>query len=897
MSILVLCCLLVSLSYIRSASSVETQYFIAVNASQYQDQNQTITCPENMTCDISCAPSYSCATLIVNAANAINLHITCDGAFSCSSMDLTGPNSTISQLSISCTGESSCDQSTFRLPNANNIQIHCVNRSACRFTTFFVHNTHNVSVHLNGAYASGQHATIYANGLDGMMNVYCTGNMACNHFNIETERMLGDLNIFCSGSNDNMCNGINVNGADMLGNLNFECNTSVWKGCGHANIFCPLDDNANCSIYCSGREGHECQFAKIYVGHPSYVNSGHLQLTCEGETSCAFSDIRCFYDPGHLCSSGCDDQTGLRYNYYDHIWSCDDYECGCPWPNTNHSFCNDAIGADCDINCVNQTHNGCENMVIDASLSNNLYLNCERNSAVYHDGCEGSTIICPQDVDHAKCVVTCGSHSCQMTTVIAPNGNNAELYMKCVDDYSCQYTNVIAMNASDLDVHLKCEAEYSCASMNANLSNVDLMHVNCSAERSCESMRVNIFSGPNQMDFYCGSTNNVSWSCVQAVVKTYEVPTNSTWNQYCLNTGSCRWMYLDVLSPMESHLQLSLHCLNEYSCADMVFAAPNGAHASIYCTDIFSCGMGSVEPYRMGWDLSNFSLVDMVCDSSNSATQNYESACTRMMLTNVNTITVYCNAYDCAGLIFAMENAGDIYFDCDGDQACYNAIFRAGLSHSLTIDCNGAESCRAASIDCPFYSTNTCDLMCSGDADSCAEIEVFVEDEYVYEYFNLQCNTSDSCTDINFHCAGPRKDTQYCPLFNGECNIYCSDTRSCVNTFIHYFNNDIYYSDHNITLQCNNASHACLNTKVYAHRAGNIYFESITTNSSDVTIYGSYAKSITISCIVDFGCSNLDVYGENVNDFVNVFCYGRFACDSSNFYFESAHDIHVIVAG
>eukprot|EP01083_Nonionella_stella_P024417 67413_1 len=147
-------------------------------------------------------------------------------------------------------------------------------------------------MYVTGGYA-GDGGTIYPAGLDGVMDVYCTGSMACYRFTIEAETMSGDLNVFCNGTENNMCNAIEVYGTDMTGDLYFECNPSVPQGCASAKIFCPETLTSRCKVYCSGREGNECQNVDIVVMDAQYVNEGQLDLICEGSGSCYYLDIKC----------------------------------------------------------------------------------------------------------------------------------------------------------------------------------------------------------------------------------------------------------------------------------------------------------------------------------------------------------------------------------------------------------------------------------------------------------------------------------------------------------------------------------------------------------------------------------------------------------------------------
>eukprot|EP01083_Nonionella_stella_P075463 205174_1 len=816
----------IGLAHFVSVVSVDTAYFTTFNVSQ------TLICPENKACDIACTASSSCATLNVDARNAVNLNIACDGTSSCSTINVTGPNISIApsaNISISCNGVSSCNAAKYRLSNTYNVDINCMGERACYFADFYLYNAstisaicHNLAGTTSSSYAAcrstdffaddstsfysecyendcnsanyyvrnghnatinlleastGKDATIYAADLDGTINIHCSAYMACYRFTIESETMTGDLNVYCTGADNSMCNAINVHGADMTGDLYFVCDSDVPQGCATANIYCPHTETAKCSVYCSGRQGNECQNADVYVMGPEYVNNGVLDLTCEGESSCSYLDIKCSYNPSNVFDSL---YTKPVYNYYDNFWTCDDYQCGCPWANNanDNILCDAFVGSDCNVNCVNITNGGCEGIAINASLSTNLYLNCEPNTALYHDGCEGSAIICPQDVDNAICDITCIDNGCESVTILAPNGNNAQFSMHCQDTASCEYAT-IQSDAVDLDIELQCTALRSCRYMKANLSSVNTANISCTDENSCWELEMNLFSGPNMMNFQCGSSGNnqSSYSCRDSIIKAVDVPIDSTWNQYCLDGASCSGMYLDIISPVGSNLELSLQCLSAESCFNVVFAAPNGNHASVDCTGTYSCGHGTAPTWRLGWDFSNFSSVDITCNSS-SVSKN-EAACNAdMALTNVGTVNLYCDQFDCAQHTFSMSNAGDITINCDGEQSCYLSKFFASSSDLFRLSCTGQEACRAVDITCPYTQQDACQLTCSDDYRSCYWFDVTVDDLYQYNYLNLQCNGMSSCTDLNFRCSGPKQDTLY--SYDSAASAWgCADDACC----------------------------------------------------------------------------------------------------------------------
>eukprot|EP01084_Bolivina_argentea_P052295 96049_1 len=975
-----------------------------------------------MACDISCTPNWSCATLKVDARAAINLNIHCDGENSCSNMEVIGPDSNTANVTVNCNNLRSCSAAKFDISSIHDANINCIDeaacyytdfslqntqtvtaicnnigdpaatsttKAACRFTDFFadgtdsfttecyqrdcantkfyVRNSHDVSISMLGGYA-GDGTIVYGNGSLGTMNIYCNARMACYRVAIRPEIMLGDLNVYCFGSENSMCNGVEVYGDSMLGNLYFECNSSVPQGCAGAEIYCPHNYEGNCSVYCSGREGNECQNVKILTIGEYYVNNGYFDLICEGQSSCYYMDIQCSYNPSNLIDPD-NLHTKPVYNYYNNIWGCDEYECGCPWVKTynNNDFCGNFEGMDCDINCANITSGGCENVIVNASLSTNLFINCQSSNTYYHNGCEAATIICPQYMDNAQCIITCPDEGCQGVSIIGPNGMNNLFEMNC-NDKACQRTDVQIIeqsNANSLDFNLNCDKPDSCRYMNFNISNVNNANVSCTAQYSCWLSNIFFTFGPNKMDLNCGSlydNNTAEWymECREMIVHADAVAVDTIWNHNCFNKDSCWAMEVDITSidAGNSIMDLSLNCPSESSCYNMKYSAPNGNSISLKCLNKYSCSHNGYQ----GWDFSNYDMVDITCNSSN-ITDDREGACgVKLVLNNAGNINIYCHDYDCSDMSVIMSNSGIINIDCDGYESCFSSFFSAVDSQLLDINCNGERACRATQISCPYFQKHLCHISCSNDYYTCAWIDILVDDDFFYNYLDLQCgNNSYSCQGIEFKSNGIKTLTTYlynitsqgwycdsdeccpwkqeinvcnigevciiycndnggincrdkvidarnagsldvycdnceisailCPLNIGPCNIYCN---KCTNTNLWQLDNN------NISVICN-SSDSCIDTIINANNANHIYFESIAAYTN-AKIYGNNAQSMTIKCngnhLLDVGgCGFMNVYGTNINNFVNVYCGEPNGCVSSNFYFELANNIDIFAFG
>ena len=79
------------------------------------------------------------------------------------------------------------------------------------------------------------------------------------------------------------------------------------------------------------------------------------------------------------------------------------------------------------------------------------------------------------------------------------------------------------------------------------------------------------------------------------------------------------------------------------------------------------------------------------------------------------------------------------------DAQCYDEYIDASMSTSLTLNCNGDESCKAAKIQCPVGENTWCDINCV-ESKACSEAII----DAGSTNFSLHCSNADgACEYLN----------------------------------------------------------------------------------------------------------------------------------------------------
>eukprot|EP01084_Bolivina_argentea_P250262 419239_1 len=180
------------------------------------------------------------------------------------------------------------------------------------------------------------------------------------------------------------------------------------------------------------------------------------------------------------------------------------------------------------------------------------------------------------------------------------------------------------------------------------------------------------------------------------------------------------------------------------------------------------------------------------------------------------------------------------HITCAQENSCFQLSVHASLSNTLSIICDGYQSCKQLSVIGPSTSVN---IECKGGNLACTNAQINVA---LTTNVNIVCNysvtlSSNSPCNVLFINASHS---------SGLVNIKCLGGYSC-------YNSDIYVDY---------ASYVNINTEGdYAMQYSNIY--------------GYYViNQLDINCASYYGCANTNLYANYINGIVTVNCDADYAC-------------------
>ena len=250
----------------------------------------------------------------------------------------------IAGFDINCTGDDACFDYTIQCTDHQNCTLKCSGDSACEDS--IVSCPLNGDCLINCGTVNQDCKQIAINATQSLsLSMNCTGDSACLESTILSP-INGDFTLDCSGDST--------------------CQDSV--------VSCPI--NANCVINCGGLYD-ECKRMEINA-----TQSLSLLLDCNGKNSCRDSIITS-PNNGYLNLSCVGDNA------------CQTTEVTCP------------INGDCVINCGG-VNDDCKDMIIDATQSLSLEVNCDpnpMNTSALGEQCDQMHIYCPQIPTATGCIV------------------------------------------------------------------------------------------------------------------------------------------------------------------------------------------------------------------------------------------------------------------------------------------------------------------------------------------------------------------------------------------------------------------------------------------------------------------------------------------------------------
>eukprot|EP01084_Bolivina_argentea_P303465 523925_1 len=158
---------------------------------------------------------------------------------------------------------------------------------------------------------------------------------------------------------------------------------------------------------------------------------------------------------------------------------------------------------------------------------------------------------------------------------------------------------------------------------------------------------------------------------------------------------------------------------------------------------------------------------------------------------------------------------------CSGENATINAT----NANSLTVLCNGVETCAYSTIYCPISNGSICNIQCIGDS-NCKEFNLYAE----YNNISIECNGKSACKYAKIRATYATSYNMIC--FNDISPVYWNTPCGTDVGFV------IFNYAQQVNIQCL-TQYAC-------------YFAQW---------YGRYVKGdVTLSCIGDNSCHAIDIW-------------------------------------
>ena len=226
-------------------------------------------------------------------------------------------------------------------------------------------------------------------------------------------------------------------------------------------------------------------------------------------------------------------------------------------------------------------------------------------------------------------------------------------------------------------------------------------------------------------------------------------------------------------------------------------------------------------------------------------------------------------------------------------DACQSTIFNASNSNVFDLNCIEDYGCQSSTIYCPYQEINACKITCADVTQSCYDMQIYVPDEFTFDFFNLNCGSvaNDACTGLDVNCDSKPQITYIynqsstdwecdqqglascCPKYYGtpiicqqgqNCNIDCSSI-DCNAAIINAVNASY------LTINC--GAYECENSQINCPNGG-CSVNCIGTNAClDVTITSPQedipisSSVVSVDCIGGNACYGINIDAQYVETF------------------------------
>eukprot|EP01084_Bolivina_argentea_P256768 432432_1 len=789
-----------------------------------------ISCPYDTraTCEIDC-DANGCQNAVINYPQPQNVVLKCSGSSACSGLKLSGPDTfsgaTVhSNASIECNGISTCKSASFDLSYVESVNILCKYTSSttpsCDATTVHVDYSSNVVINCNYYDCSGM--KIYGKYVSNQISLNCNAKYACqNNMAVHTESA-NHFTLQCiAAAADTSCKSINLY---------------------------PNKDNYNANVMSCAGAG--C-FGVISV-HPTddYVLDYFDFVSTTNPTT--FIHLVRF-----ICSTR--GTSNLFYNTTTQQFECDVKRC-CPWMYGD-IVCdgNNQDHGSCTIDCVDlYGSKGCANKVIDAVNATQLNVICNSTNQTY-GGCEDSIIFCPRNMVHKY------------------GGSPLNCQVDCIDPFSCYKAEIYSYENDVMD--LFCSNYVSCAFLQFYGDDTKRSNVKCTAthyfsptptERTLEFESTS-FTDSN-LDGWKSYGNSGTTSFVS---NSYCPDSSNKCIMLSINTGSSsttyyRYLYksfdMSIFEDIKLNAYFSHNIYNKYSSSrgwirlEVNCGAGWGHYGGPYCDQNYNyCYYTSV---TRGTVIHRQVTLPAICNYNPNVVVRfyfhaYHYVSGYVYINNVQMSGVHFLTGSCDTMDVYANNQNQLNFICNGTTACRMNTIYATNAINVTTTMIGSQSDNQSVIYA--QNSNLFEVSCGSRYSAHFVDACWGTTFYGNNISNTLICEAFGCDTLNFY--SPQGILNWDIILNG-----CEETQNMNNSISEWTilcGND-YQSPNNSTYD----GEACSNSNCNCQSLRNAVIQSYdTVNACELEKPDIICPS-NANCRVDCstqtnGCSTMAISGAN----------------------------------
>eukprot|EP01083_Nonionella_stella_P061610 160503_1 len=605
-----------------------------------------------------------------------------------------------------------------------------------------------------------------------------------------------------------------------------------------------------------------------------------------------------------------------------------------------------SAGTVCQIDCDQQS---CPHNIINGTLATSFTLNCP------YRACINSTILCPTG-DSTSCIIHCDYGSaCQYASVQGGVNNTMDTFsLRCTGSSApCEYIDVSIHSLSIADVSITCTAQsgcwksvfniasiitndfsltcltYSCKWTNFTLRSVGNNFLwDCKRSDACREsvMRFTGSSAIHTFTWICSMTTAQAYpsTCYDAILKFEANSLIDSFALECPFARSCLQTDVGIANVIINDFKLNcsgLSSLYGEGCKSLRIDTVNvNRSVNIYATEWAAMQYATIKLVSLQPDI-HFRIdcahpyrAGSATGACSEATFEIHGYIDSIHTEPTNNLTLLCDeTSDCYKIYLYAYDLNYVDVDCNGQRSCSYAHIDPEYSTSLDLHCGGQYSCEQSYVNCPALNEHACTIDCAAATESCYQMDLDVQDAYMYNYLRFTCPDGDTysndydnpCYGWTFNCdtgykysKRPHKTdatitwnstageyqcdvvgtTSCCPYYEGnsficpsgsDCNIDCG-TMNCNSTFI-----DAQLANY---LNINCSATECVDSVFYCPIGGCSMYcvGSNACQGTSLSYYGELKDNgiIHVHCEQYYACKDLFINADYVDE-IEVTCTSR----------------------